>query len=141
MSHRILVVDDDRPIADTLRRHFISSGFQSWSAESAEEALSLMSEADPDLVVTDICMPGMDGLDLLERIREATDEVDVIVITAHEDMASAIRAMKAGAYDYLVKPLDLDQIDLLVQRCFRERTLRNRVRRLSHEAAEPYALD
>ena len=64
-----------------------------------------------------------------------------MVITAHEDMPTAIRAMKAGAYDYLVKPLDLDQIDLLLERCFRERALRNRIRRLSDDAAEPYAPD
>jgi DNA-binding NtrC family response regulator len=141
MSHRILVVDDDNPIAATLQRHFTSTGFECWTASGAEEALSVLSEVDPDLVITDICMPGMDGLDLLERIREAMDQVDVVVITAHEDMATAIRAMKAGAYDYLVKPLDLDQIDLLTERCFRERALRNRVRRLSDQAAEPYALD
>jgi DNA-binding NtrC family response regulator len=141
MSHRILVVDDDRSIAATLQRHFTASGYQCWSAGSAEEALSLLGEADPDLVITDMRMPGMDGLDLLDHIQEAADEVDVVVITAHEDMPTAIRAMQAGAYDYLVKPLDLDQLDLLVERCIRERALRNRVRRFSDEAAEPYALD
>ena len=141
MSRRILVVDDDRPIAATLQRHLITSGFQSWSAGSAEEALSLLNEVDPDLVITDIRMPGMDGLDLLDRIRESMAEVDVVVITAHEDMPTAIRAMKAGAFDYLVKPLDLDQIDLLLERCFRERTLRRRIRQLSHAAAEPYGPD
>jgi two-component system response regulator AtoC len=69
------------------------------------------------------------------------EDVDVIVITAYEDMPTAIRAMKAGAYDYLVKPLDLDQIDHLVERCFREQTLRDRMRQLSSDAAEPYAPD
>jgi DNA-binding NtrC family response regulator len=141
MSHRVLVVDDDRPIAATLQRHLTSSGYQSWSAGSAEEALSMLKEVDPDLVITDICMPGMDGLDLLERLRGAMDGVEVIVITAHEDMPTAIRAMKAGAYDYLVKPLDLDQIDLLLERCFRERALRDRIRRFSDDAAKPFAPD
>jgi DNA-binding NtrC family response regulator len=141
MSRRILVVDDDRPIAETLKRYLETSGHEAWIAESAEEALSLLSEVDPDLVITDICMPGMDGLELLERIRGALEDVDVIVITAYEDMPTAIRAMKAGAYDYLVKPLDLDQIDHLVERCFREQTLRDRMRQLSSDAAEPYAPD
>jgi len=141
MSRRILVVDDDRPIAATLARHLTNSGFQTWSAGSAEEALSLLNEVDPDLVITDIRMPGMDGLDLLDRIRTSMADVDVIVITAHEDMATAIRTMKAGAFDYLVKPLDLDQIDILLERCFRERTLRRRIRHLSDAAAEPYAPD
>jgi two-component system response regulator AtoC len=141
MSRRILVVDDDKPIAATLKRHLSRSGFETWIAESAEEALSVLSEADPDLVITDICMPGMDGLDLLERIRGSMEEVDVIVITAFEDMPTAIRAMKGGAYDYLVKPLDLDQIDHLVERCFRERKLRSRMQRLSDDAAAAYAPD
>jgi len=141
MNQRILVVDDDVAIARTLQRHLVSSGFETWTASSAEEALELLGEVEPDLVVSDIYMPGMDGLDLLDRIRSATDQIDVVMITAHEDMPSAIRAMKAGAYDYLVKPLDLDEIDLLLERCFRERALRRRVRHLSEEAAEPYALD
>ncbi|MFH1765775.1 MAG: response regulator, partial [Gemmatimonadota bacterium] len=141
MSQRILVVDDDTAIGETLRRHFIASGFESWTTGNAEEALELLTDLEPDLVITDICMPGMDGLDLLDRIRADTDQIDVVMITAHEDMPTAIRAMKAGAYDYLVKPLDLDELDLLTQRCFRERALRRRVRHLSKEAAEPYALD
>jgi DNA-binding NtrC family response regulator len=141
MSERILVVDDDKAIADTLVRHFATSGFQARSTGSAEEALGLLAELEPDLVITDICMPGMDGLDLLDRIRSETEQIDVVMITAHEDMPTAIRAMKAGAYDYLVKPLDLDELDLLTERCFRERALRRRFGHLSREAAEPYALD
>jgi two-component system response regulator AtoC len=141
MSERILIVDDDKAIADTLVRHFVASGFQAWSTGSAEEALGLLAELEPGLVVSDICMPGMDGLDLLDRIRSQTEQIDVVMITAHEDMPTAIRAMKAGAYDYLVKPLDLDELDLLTERCFRERALRRRVGHLSKEAAEPYTLD
>jgi DNA-binding NtrC family response regulator len=83
----------------------------------------------------------MDGLDLLRQIRSAVPEIDVLVITAHEDMQSASRAMREGAYDYLVKPLDLDRIEALVERCFRDRKLRHRSRQLAEEAAEPYALD
>lgn len=120
MNRRILVVDDDRPIASTLTRHLTNSGFQSWSAGSAAEALSLLNEVDPDLVITDIRMPGMDGLDLLDRIRASMADVDVIVITAHEDMPTAIRAMKAGAFDYLVKPLDLDNVDQVVRAALSE---------------------
>jgi DNA-binding NtrC family response regulator len=96
---------------------------------------------NPALVITDVRMPGMSGLELLERLKSARPEIDVVVITAHEDMRTAIAAMKAGAYDYLVKPLDLDHIDLIVGRCLRDRAARARASRLVVEAAEPFALD
>jgi len=141
MSRRILVVDDDASIRETFEHHLTRSGHQVATAASAEEAFDRMSEFDPALVITDLRMPGMDGLELLRRVREAEPDIDVLVITAHEDMRSAMEAMKAGAYDYLVKPLDLDEIDLLIDRCFQGRRLKRQAQQLSAEAAEPYALN
>ena len=110
------------------------------AAASAEEALNALAEFDPTLVITDVRMPGMDGLELLRRIREVGD-TQVVVITAFEGMKSAIIAMREGAYDYLTKPLDLDHIDLLVERSERDLSLRRRARRLTAETAEGHALD
>jgi DNA-binding NtrC family response regulator len=141
MNRRILVVDDDASIRETFQLHLTRSGHQVSTAASAEEALGQLAEFDPALVITDLRMPGMDGLELLTRVRQAMAETDVLVITAHEDMKSAMEAMKAGAYDYLVKPLDLDQIDLLIERCIQDRRLKRRADQLSAEAAEPYALN
>ncbi len=141
MSGRILVVDDDASIRETFEHHLARSGYQVRTAASAEEALALVAEFEPALVITDIRMPGMDGLELLRQVRSAAEDIDVLLITAHEEMKTAIEAMKAGAYDYLVKPLDLDQIDILLQRCFRDRALHRRVRHLADEAAEPYSLE
>jgi two-component system response regulator AtoC len=93
------------------------------------------------LIITDVRMPGMSGIDLLERLRDSDEDADVLVITAFEDMETAVAAMKAGAYDYLVKPLDLDQVELLVERCFRDRSLRRRVRHLSSEASGQHSVD
>jgi DNA-binding NtrC family response regulator len=141
MSRPILVVDDDPWIRETFEHHLTRSGHQVATAAGAEEALRRLAELDPALVITDLRMPGMDGLELLRCAREANPEVDVLVITAHEDMRSAMEAMKAGAYDYLVKPLDLDQVDLLIERCLQDQRLKQRVEQLSAEAAEPYALN
>jgi DNA-binding NtrC family response regulator len=85
-------------------------------------------------------MPGMSGIDLLERLRENDEDADVLVITAFEDMETAVAAMKAGAYDYLVKPLDLDQVEILVGRCIRDRSLRRRIRHLSLEASSEHSV-
>ncbi|NNM05502.1 MAG: sigma-54-dependent Fis family transcriptional regulator [Gemmatimonadetes bacterium] len=125
MSHRILVVDDDASIRETFEIHLERRGYQVRSAETGENALNQLEAFGPSLVITDVRMPGMDGLELLRRVREGSD-ADVIVITAHESMESAVGAMKAGAYDYLVKPLDLKKIDHLVSQCFRDRDLRRK---------------
>jgi len=141
MSASILVVDDDAAIRETFERHLGRSGHTVHLACDGQQALALLAELDPVLIITDVRMPGLDGLELLGRVREGPDPPDVLVITAHDDMTSAIAAMRAGAYDYLVKPLDLDEIDLLIQRCLRERALRGRIQRQTAAAAETHALD
>lgn len=141
MSDRILVVDDDASIRETFARHLGRSGYAVSLASDGQQALSLLAEVDPALIITDVRMPGLDGLALLRRVREGADPPDVLVITAHDDMRSAIEAMRAGACDYLVKPLDLDQIDLLIQRSLRERALRGRIQRQTAAAAESHAID
>ena len=137
---RVLIVDDDASIRETLELHFRGAGHEVATASSAEEALARLATADPMLVITDVRMGGMDGIALLETMRARRPDVDVVVITAFEDMRTAIGAMKAGAYDYLVKPLDLDRIDFVVERCVRDQRLRRRATQLAADAAEPYAL-
>jgi DNA-binding NtrC family response regulator len=141
MTQRIMIVDDQASIRDTFEHHLTRSGYTVSTAATAEEALQGMAGFDPALVITDVRMPGMDGLELLGHLRSKAPEIDVIVITAHEDMRSAMEAMKAGARDYLVKPLDLDQLDLLVERCFKDRKLRSRVQQLDEVPSERYGLD
>ena len=137
---RLLIVDDDASIRETLELHFGGLGHDVATASSAEDALGRLAAFDPMLVVTDVRMGGMDGLALLETLRARRPDIDVVVITAFEDMRTAIGAMKAGAHDYLVKPLDLDQIDLVVERCVRDQRLRRRAAQLAADAGEPYAL-
>jgi DNA-binding NtrC family response regulator len=126
MSRRLLLVDDDVSIRETLLDHFASSGIEARGVPSAEAALVELGQFDPDLVLTDVRMSGIDGLELLDVLRERAPDVAVIVMTAFEDMKTAVTAMKAGAGDYLVKPLDLDTIDSVVARSFTERAARRR---------------
>jgi DNA-binding NtrC family response regulator len=141
VSRRILVVDDDVLIRETLEDHFRSSGSQVAVADSAESALAQLTAFAPGLVITDVRMSGMDGIALLTLVHERAPDIDVVVMTAFQDMRTAVSAMKAGAYEYLVKPLDLDRIDAVVDRCFRERSLRRRAGQLSAVAAEGHTLD
>jgi DNA-binding NtrC family response regulator len=142
-AKRVLVVDDDPPIRETIERNLQRWGYEVAVAESAEAALSKVHVYDPGLVITDVRMSGMTGLELLAKLRESAPDIDVIVMTAYEDMRTAITAMRAGAFEYLVKPLDLDQIELVVQRCFTDRVARRRAARqaeLDRDSAEQYTL-
>ena len=137
MSRKILVVDDDAGIRGTFEFHLARSGFSVGTAESAEQALGMVHQFGPDLIIADVQMGEMSGLELLQRVRTARPEVDVVVITGYEDMRTAISAMQDGAYDYLVKPVDLDQLDMVLQRCFRDRAARRRMQGEDGAAALP----
>lgn len=136
-----MIVDDDVSIRETLQDFLVEKGYEVLIAGSAEEGLNRIAEFEPDLIVSDVRMPGMDGLELLNHVNSTHAGIDLIIITAHEDMTSAVSAMKSGAVDYLVKPLDLDQIELTVEQCFRSRKLQKRAEYNSSEAAEPHMLD
>ena len=120
---RILLVDDEPDIRSVFRDKLEVAGFEVEEAESAERALAKLHKFDPDLVITDIRMDGITGLELLARVRESMSGVDVIVMTGHDAMASAVEAMKLGAFDYLVKPVGLEEMQIVVNRCLEERRL------------------
>jgi DNA-binding NtrC family response regulator len=122
-SQRILVVDDDVDGLEVLRTRLTHAGYEVETAESAEQALARVSAFSPGLIVTDVRMSGMTGLELLERIRSSMDSVEVVVMTAHDDMETAVSAMKAGAFDFLVKPVDPKAVQGIAERCFREQAL------------------
>ncbi|HSM07847.1 MAG TPA: sigma-54 dependent transcriptional regulator [Gemmatimonadota bacterium] len=134
---RLLVVDDDDAHRKTLAGYLTRQGYRVTAADSAEQALMLLAEADPEVILSDIRMPGLSGIELLEKLMESEHPADVILITAFEDMQTAVEAMRIGAYDYLVKPLDLDRIDAALERCFWERRSQQEAR----AEEEPPALD
>lgn len=123
MAQRILVVDDDADHLAVVSSILEETGYQVERADDAEQGLARIHEFDPALVLTDLRLPGMDGVELLERVREAMDDVEVIVMTGHEDMTSAIGAMRSGAFDYVTKPIEVEALQDLVARCLRERRL------------------
>jgi len=122
-ARRILVVDDDVDGLEVLKTRLVHAGYVVETAESAEQALARVRSFDPGLIVTDQRMSGMTGLELLAKVRASMDAVEVVVMTAHDDMQTAVTAMKAGAFDFLVKPVDPKTVQGLAERCFRERAL------------------
>lgn len=113
----ILVVDDEEIIRDLLVEHLTDEGFEATAVSSGEEALEIFRDNHDLLVITDIRMEGMTGIELLEKIKEIDEEAIVIIITSHAALESAVAALKCGAYDYIFKPFEeLDQITGVVNR-------------------------
>ena len=119
----ILVVDDEAIVRESLGAWFREDGCHVDTASSAREGLRLVADHDYDLALLDIKMPGMDGLELQARLAEAAPELTIILMTAYASVETAIKALKAGAYDYIVKPFDPDELSLLVKRAREHRTL------------------
>ncbi len=140
MNRRLLLVDDDAAVREAMTLQLSRLGFEVTAVAAAEAGLSVLSDVDPAALITDVRMPGMSGIELTRLVHERAPDIQVIVITAFEDMGTTIGAIRAGAYDYLVKPLDLDHLELVLERALRERTLRQRVRRESEDLAASAAL-
>ncbi len=120
MQHTILVVDDDLNVLEVIKARLTFAGYKTITAASAPEALDRLKEAVVDLIVSDIKMPGMNGLELFEKVHAIHPALPVIFLTAHGTIPDAIKAVKAGAYDYLTKPFDghelLDKISEVIHR-------------------------
>lgn len=114
--HRVLIVDDEEPIRTLLATFVIGEGFLSLQASDGEEGLALFRQEHPAIVITDVRMPRMDGLTLVQHVKEEAPETYVILITGHGDEAIAIAALRAGAADYLKKPLDLDALEAVLKK-------------------------
>src|SRR5690242_11590435 len=115
-SLRVWLVDDDASIRWVLERALRNGGMAPRAFEAAEPALDALRRESPDVLITDIRMPGQSGLDLLKKIRDARPALPVIVMTAHSDLGSAVSAYEGGAFEYLPKPFDIDQAVALVRR-------------------------
>jgi DNA-binding NtrC family response regulator len=141
MARRILVVDDDPTIRSSFTEVLVDEETEVRTAASAEEALAVMDAQGPDLVLSDVRMPGLDGLELLQLLKERSPGTDVIIMTAYHDMPTAVAAMREGAFDFLPKPLDLDDLHRVLDRVFEDRRGRERQLRAVEDAASRYQLD
>jgi DNA-binding NtrC family response regulator len=124
MNERLLIVEDEITLNESLKRVLIRDGYQVDSFDSAEAVLKHIGEMSYDLIITDIILPGIDGIELLRRIKEGYPEQLVIVITAYASIETAVSALRAGAYDYVIKPIIHEEIKRIIKNAFRERTLR-----------------
>jgi len=132
---QILCVDDEPDLLDTLRRMLARAGHEVLLAPSGEEALVALSRQRPDLVITDLMMPGVDGMQVLTRAVELYPDVPVVLITAYATVQTAVEAIRRGAYDYLPKPFTHQQLLVVVDRALSQARLRDENRRLRAQLA------
>jgi len=127
---KILIVDDDPNILEVLAMRLESQGFEPVKSASGDAALAMMEENDFDLVLTDLRMAGMDGIDLTEQVRRRNAEIPVILLTAHGSIPSAVEAMQKGAFSYLTKPFDDQELLIHIERALEKRRMQKQIHNL-----------
>ena len=133
---RILIVDDELVVRDSLSKWFASEGYTARPTAGGREALALLQQAEFDIALIDIKMPGMDGMELQVRLKEADPELTVIIMTGYASVDTAVQALKRGAYDYITKPVDPDELSHLVSNALEHKRARREVARLRENLQE-----
>jgi DNA-binding NtrC family response regulator len=123
MKRRILIVDDEEIVVRSCLRILSEDQYDIDVAHDGLEALVKVAEKDYDMLILDIMMPKMDGIEVLQRVKESHPDTDVIMITGLNEIDTAVKAMKLGAFDYLPKPFDPEEFELVVERAFERRKL------------------
>jgi len=135
---KILIVDDELVVRDSLGKWFASEGYTARPAGGAREALELIQQMEFDIALIDIKMPGMDGMELQSRLHEADPDLTVIIMTGYASVETAVQALKHGAYDYITKPVDPDELSHLVANALEHKRARREVVRLRENLQEVF---
>ncbi|MBN2415879.1 sigma-54-dependent Fis family transcriptional regulator [bacterium] len=129
----ILILDDEEMIRDLLSETFSNKGYETDTALDAREAMRKLNKSRFDLLVTDLRLPDVSGMEVMEQVTKQFPELGIIMITAYGSIKNAVRAMKLGAFDYITKPFNLDEIELVVEKYFKYRNLENENKYLRSE--------
>ncbi|MBI3601227.1 MAG: sigma-54-dependent Fis family transcriptional regulator, partial [Nitrospinae bacterium] len=136
----ILIIDDDRLVRESLNIHLQEVGFRVIPADRGDEGLKKFKEEPSDIIILDIRLPDTDGLTILRSIRESNQNIPVIIITAFSDMHTTIHAMKIGADEYIHKPIDIDELDLIIKRIIKKQESNRRLEGLVTEVSREYQI-
>jgi DNA-binding NtrC family response regulator len=136
----VLIVDDERTLARSIKLFLEEQGYEAEVANDGDRALQLLEEVHPDVVFLDLRLPKASGLDLLKRIRAYDPVVAAVMMTAHGTIENAVEAMKLGAFDYVTKPVDLDEVKIIVERAQEDRRLRQEVRYYREKEARDHEI-
>ena len=138
---KILIVDDEQPIRETLEMVMLQKGYEVITVGDGLSAISMFEREWPDLVILDIRLPEMDGIAVLQQLRKKNKETPVVIMTAYHDMETTIQAMKKGAYEYIRKPIDADELEIVINKVAQNLDLTNRLEELITEISRDYKPD
>ena len=138
---KILVVDDEQSIRETLELFLQEKGFDVLTVEDGEKGLDAAEREQPDIVILDLRLPGLDGLEVLQRLKHHNKDISVIMITGYHDMESAIQAMKLGAFEYIHKPIDIDELNIAITKVEENLRLTSRLEGLLTEISQEYKVN
>ncbi len=141
MPSRLLVVDDERLIRWSLEQTLEKLGYDVETAEDGARAVAAVREESPDLLLLDLKLPDTDGIQVLRQVKESHPDIQVIIMTAYADVATAVEAMRLGAYDYIAKPIDFDSLGVTLRNALETRQLRQKVEFLREKHLYPYHFD
>lgn len=141
IKNRILVVDDEHLIRWSLEQNLKKQGYEVTTAGSGEDALRILQEETPDLMLLDVQLPGMNGMEVLEKVKELEEDVIVIMVTALGVLETAVKAMRLGAYDYINKPFNLDELAIVIKKALETRELKREVAHLRAVQPKRFSID
>ncbi len=140
-KHTLVIADDEKNTREGLRWALERKNMEIFLAADGEEALQLIRSERVEILITDLKMPRLDGLELLEFVKRESPETQVVMLTGHGTVESAVDAMKAGAYDYLIKPINIDELNLVVDRILEGQALKEENQQLRQQVEERFGMD
>ncbi|MBL1212749.1 MAG: sigma-54-dependent Fis family transcriptional regulator [Ignavibacteriae bacterium] len=141
MNAKIIIIDDEKSFRDTLSLYLVNLGYSVTSAENGKVGLKLIEKEIPNLVICDLRMPGLNGIEVLERIKNIDQNIQVILLTAFDNISSTIAAMQKGAYDYIQKPVDFEQLKIRAARAIENQSLSLRLSAYITEESDGFQIE
>ncbi len=140
-NYSILIVDDEDAQRSILKGYLEKKGYKIYSASSGTEGIKAVRNNLVDIVLSDFKMPDKTGLEVLEEVKKINPEISFVILTAYGTIENAVKAMRLGAFDYISKPVDLDELDLMIERIIENKNLRSEIQILKNQLKEKFKID
>ena len=140
-DYSILIVDDEDAQRSILKGYLEKKGYKIYSASSGTEGIKAVQNNLIDIVLSDFKMPDKTGLEVLEEVKKINPEISFVILTAYGTIEDAVKAMRLGAFDYISKPVDLDELDLMIERIIEHNNLKSEIQILKNQLKEKFKID
>ena len=139
-NYNILVIDDEAAQRDVLTGYLKKKGYKIFSASSGKEGIEITKNNPVDIILSDFKMPDLNGIEVLEKVKEINPEISLVIVTAYGTVENAVKAMRLGAFDYISKPVDLDELDLMIERIIEHKSLKSENQLLKTQLQEKHKI-